>query len=425
MTTIKEMSTINQELKNFHNLLNDDCLDKKLFISIDQIKTKIVEFDCNNRGYLSLVLKYLVKTNNKLWLKITIQQYIENLRVNDFLLLMSYYNKIGPESLQSIESYDSTLFFEKHYLTNHFSSKSIKFLIENNLNEFISKLDGYYTILNEKDVNSINHFFGDFKLEFLNESEYNLLENYHKNENIFNEITRCDILSDNDNYESIINCFVSEILQNINFKNACNKYIESINIFLDDLALAFNNIFQNMCILDCGNILHGWTNGKINSKSYKYLIKVIEKLNEIGKIPLLVIHSKHLNKNRFRNDNEIKKSIDYILNKFKDLIFITPYGENDDYFILLFCIIGGISKIITKDNFGDHFSILTNSKNKLEYQFKYFLDDVKVKYNLDALHSIEFSKNLNREYSNCIQIIDNYVYIPTDKKRFIKYKLYG
>ena len=164
MTTIKEMSTINQELKNFHNLLNDDCLDKKLFISIDQIKTKIVEFDCNNRGYLSLVLKYLVKTNNKLWLKITIQQYIENLRVNDFLLLMSYYNKIGPESLQSIESYDSTLFFEKHYLTNHFSSKSIKFLIENNLNEFISKLDGYYTILNEKDVNSINHFFGDFKL---------------------------------------------------------------------------------------------------------------------------------------------------------------------------------------------------------------------------------------------------------------------
>ena len=104
------------------------------------------------------------------------------------------------------------------------------------------------------------------------------------------------------------------------------------------------------------------------------------------------------------------KEINYLNEKYKNIIFKTPYSENDDYFILiLFFIIK--CKILTKDNFGDHLHLFVNSEKNSSYQIKYILNDSIVNYNFDK-NNISFTKNLNISYSTSIQYIDKKIYIP-------------
>ena len=138
------LSPVNKELNNFHKIVNSKELpSESIFIDIDDVKTKIREFKINEKGFLSLVIKYLTRCENSNWLNVLVSENLENLRINDCLALTNYCRK--RKINYELKILKSNLFFSLHYKNYHFSSKSIEYLIDNNLNEIINNLDGYYT----------------------------------------------------------------------------------------------------------------------------------------------------------------------------------------------------------------------------------------------------------------------------------------
>ena len=130
------LSSANKELADFHKKVNSDKLPSSdIFESLNHIKFKINEHNINERGYLSLVIKYLIKCNNKQWLGVLLNENLKNLRINDCLALTKYFDDCN-------EVDKSDMFFSIHYKNYHFSSKSIAFLIDNNLDKYLYRLDG-------------------------------------------------------------------------------------------------------------------------------------------------------------------------------------------------------------------------------------------------------------------------------------------
>jgi hypothetical protein len=118
---------------------------------------------------------------------------------------------------------------------------------------------------------------------------------------------------------------------------------------------------------------------------------VINKFNN----NLIIIHTNHL-----KNEKIMK----ILKNK---IYFATPKGFNDDIFIIMAYLYNN-SKIISNDNYKDH--TIDN------YYFRNYLNDDLIKYSNKEGFFV-FEEEIN--YSHCIQIIDDKIYIP-GKKGFIK-----
>ncbi len=388
------LSPVNKELNNFHKIVNSKELpSESIFIDIDDVKTKIREFKINEKGFLSLVIKYLTRCENSNWLNVLVSENLENLRINDCLALTNYCRKrkINDE----LKILKSNLFFSLHYKNYHFSSKSIEYLIDNNLNEIINNLDGYYTSIDSKYISKNKN------LKEISDENYLLLKNY----------------SNSSSTNLLVNYYINKIFKKLNGDND-KKLIDSFFSRIKDSTKRY------ICI-DGGNILH-CVGGKISTESYKILDDLITKLNKNGYSPILVIHKRHLDTNFIKCSD--KSRIKYI-NKFtsnKDNIFVTPYNKNDDYYILLISLIGGF-KIITRDNYGDHINYLKNENKDYYYQIDYLLKDNLVTFELlgklSSNYNFSFSENINKYYSSCIQKIENEIYIPTDKDHFVKINL--
>ena len=75
----KVLSKINNELTNFHKIVNLVVLPiESMFIDINDVKSKIEEFNINEKGYLSLVIKYLTRRENNNWLNILVNENLQN-----------------------------------------------------------------------------------------------------------------------------------------------------------------------------------------------------------------------------------------------------------------------------------------------------------------------------------------------------------
>ena len=82
---------LNSELRSFHALVNSiDPIQDKLFIDISQMRDKLIDHHYNEKGYLSLLIKYLIRTNNIESLYLIIEENFERLRSNDCLSLIYY-----------------------------------------------------------------------------------------------------------------------------------------------------------------------------------------------------------------------------------------------------------------------------------------------------------------------------------------------
>ena len=396
----KILSAVNKELTDFHREVNSHKIPSNdIFESLNHIKLKISEHNINERGYLSLVIKYLIRCNNKEWLRILLNENIENLRINDCLALTKYFDDCD-------EVDKSNMFFSIHYKNYHFSSKSIEFLISNNLNKYLYCLDGYYTNINEKKL------LDDNKVRKIKRTEYYNLQNYNNSNNIFNK--------SNDNSDINIEYFVNKIVDKFTPEINKEKQRNRINKFFLNLSDKYSRIEYDFICLDCGNILH-CIGGEISNKGYIILIEMIKKLFEIGYIPIIVIHKRHLDKKSFNKSQKIINCIDFIISNYKDLIFETPYKENDDYYIFLISLIGGF-KIISKDTYGDHLQYLKNDRKDSYTQIDFLIKDLLVVYNIGSSLEISFSKNLIKNYSNCIQIINGQIFIPTTNGEFVLVK---
>ena len=172
-------------------------------------------------------------------------------------------------------------------------------------------------------------------------------------------------------------------LQNI------NKYISLFTAKISHKSLQeFNNIIINNYnyIIDAGNILFSRT-GLICKHSVNDLKTVIDTYPN----SLIIIHKRHL-------ENK------YIFNIIKDqLYYATPQHINDDLFTIIAYLNHQVN-IITNDTFKDH-SIDNN-------YLRYHINDILIKYTNEK--GIFIFEQIH-EYTQCIQVIDNCIYIPCIK----------
>jgi len=184
-------------------------------------------------------------------------------------------------------------------------------------------------------------------------------------------------------------------LKKITLENI-DKYVAVFSMEIDNKILKqFNDVISKNYdyIIDAGNILFSQT-GQIDTHSIEDLKTVIE----IYPNSLIIIHKRHL---------KDKKISEVIQGK---LFYATPPKINDDLFIILAYLKNQVN-IITNDNFKDH----TIDNNYLRFH----INDILIKYTND---NGKFTFKPICKYTECIQVIDDCVYIPS-KNGFIEFVL--
>jgi hypothetical protein len=282
-------------------------------------------------------------------------QKVENILLDSNLKLMKrdYFSYILEIFNDDIEK--SILFFKLILKKYNLNTKDIDFLINNNILYLLKILNNYYMTTSLKS-----------NIEELSKINFKVI--------------------DFDPY--LINSICNKLKLNI-FKNYYNNLITRIE------SKKYNYV------LDGGNILFS-IKGKNSMKGYKLLFSIMKKLKEEN--PLLIIHNKYL---KLKNKSKgISKIIKKLKDEFIDNIFMTPYKNNDDYYILLSSLKKNIP-IISNDNFNDHKYLVC------EEMLNNYIDRYVLKYNYLEIDEL-------KTYSNCIQIIDKVIYVPSESGNFFK-----
>jgi len=163
-------------------------------------------------------------------------------------------------------------------------------------------------------------------------------------------------------------------------------------------------------IVDGGNILHA-RNGQPNPED---LNRMITMLQSRGHSPIVIIHASHTDVSRSRSDYVVA-----VRNIFetRNVPFIaTPYGLNDDLFILLAYLmrvpICGCS-IVTRDTYTDHIEIFKNPQKNVSDDFGNDLAHDLVSFTVsDAYRQMHIPDATPKPYTSCIQVAGTRAYIP-------------
>lgn len=299
---------------------------------------------------------------------------------------------------------------------NNISWELHKLLLDNNLKEInkiidtikeldydngiITNLILYYIKINNK--NKVDYFLKNYKLmkrDYLNIIVYDknylylfdfIINNFELLDKdldfiIYNKINvlhKLDgyFLKNNCNYKNTIDTKLLKLyyLDEKSIQLILNL-IEKEIIITDKINNLLNINYDN--IIDCGNIIYN-NQGKINYNN----LNIINQLNGNN---LLIIHIKH------------KKNLN--CNILKNNIYFTPYKFNDDLYILYFFLkMKTKCFIISNDKYRDHIFNFNISE-----KFKNIITQQTINYNLDT--------NIINNYltfSNCIQVINDLIFIP-------------
>ncbi len=267
-------------------------------------------------------------------------------------------------------------------------------------NGIITNLILYYIKIN--DENKINYFLENCKLmkrDYLNVIVYDkkylylfdtIIDNFELLDkdldfiinNKLNVLHKLDgfFLKNNCNYKNTIDTNLLKLyyLDEKSIELMLNL-IEKEIIITDKMKDLLKNNYDN--IIDCGNIIYN-KQGKINYNN----LNIIKQLTGNN---LLIIHIKH--KKNLNNDI------------FKNNIYFTPYKFNDDLYILYFFLkMKTKCFIISNDKYRDHIFNFNISE-----KFKNIITQQTINYNLD-----ENKINNYPIFSNCIQVIDDFIFIP-------------
>lgn len=280
----------------------------------------------------------------------------EQLMKRDILGYCHYFYKIDKN--KSITSF--LFLISNHKLTND----NIDFIIENDMIDYLKLLDGYY-----------------YRTNYSNNLKST---KYLKSYPLSNILVKKTLKKISDN------------IDNKNISSFCNK---------------LNEIPDEKLVIDGGNILF-YFEGEVSVSGYMLLSNIINHLKEKNFIPVLVIHNRHLKQNNSKQKlnyiNKIKKDCEYI--------FETPYHKNDDYYIL-YSFLSLSCKVLSNDNYKDHiYNFRSNLKDDEMNLLGKYIEDLLIKYDFDkklSLGSLEI-------ISNCIQVFEDKIYIPTADNGFHK-----
>lgn len=312
----------------------------------------------DRRGFISLVLNFHINQNNDDDIDEIISNNIDIIMKRDLLNCSKYYYNSDLEK--------SEIIFRKLIDNFYFDNSCLDFIIENNMFMFLKFLDGKYlkTSIEGKTI-----------------CDYDILKKYHFNSDIIENVK-------------------NKIRQNINLDPIKNIYSKILENSIDN---------ENLIIIDAGNILFS-KSGKISNLGYNYLIDTIIHFISLDKVPIIVIHNRHL-KLKYKGQFKSKKIINNInlLKSLDCIILETPYGVNDDFYIV-YLALQFECYIITNDNYRDHiFNFRSNEKSNMENMIENYIESRLIKYNFRS-NKIVFDVIYN--YSKCIQIINNICYIP-------------
>lgn len=188
-----------------------------------------------------------------------------------------------------------------------------------------------------------------------------------------------------------------------------NKTKSHIAVIDQIRALATSSSYD--VIIDGGNVLHA-RNGQPNPED---LNRMITMLQSRGHSPIVIIHASHTDvSSRSRSDHVV--AVRNIFETRKVPFIATPYGLNDDLFILLAYLMRvptcGCS-IVTRDTYTDHIDIFKNPQKNVSDDFGKYLAHDLVSFTVsDAYRQMHIPDATPKPYTGCIQVVDTRVYIP-------------
>lgn len=351
----------------YKNLKEPGFVDKvlELFSLNLLVKTK-------NSGLISNILTWFISTGNNLMINQLISEVnqISNFKLmkRDYMNLVCYfYHTDYPKAQMYFET--EIICKKTNANTSIIQTKDIDFILSNRLNKMLKYLSGLFICSSSNFANPIVQADGNFK-KFTIKPE---LEKYL--------------------LEKITNSMES-------YSKTCEKFYAQ-------------NKKNYYAIIDAGNVLHG-RKGKITSESIADLEQIIiTTKKQIGE-PLIVVHKKHIKSYEKLQEVFIRTNSTY---------FLTPYNFNDDIFIMWFFVKSGCSAyIISNDKYRDHIftyqsslKIYFKDNDASMCEFSNVIKEQTIGYQLEPC---QIESPL--VYSNCIQIIGNYAYVPHIFGGFVK-----
>lgn len=373
----------NSNLNNLFNLLEQgQLLQFEKLVDLQQLDQHLEQ-----KGYLSLIIRFLTLTNNQSEIKKIIKQYSNHFNKRDLLTLISYFYQ--REINQNKPKRQSSAFLRvllKKFELNNFN---LVFLLENKVFAILKLLQGYYCPLKptETVLSSL--------IPFSNDIDYKNLKFHQFNQEIISH--NLDIIKSKITHFNDLEQEFGEILDN----NKNNQYI---------LVDGGNVLFSNKALIDLN--------------SYQRLLSMMNKISQMNKQPILVIHRRHLNFKKI-SDSHIINIINQITDQF--LVFKTPYHQNDDYYLLYLALKYQV-KIITNDLFGDHISVLKSQYDQTQtfYQTQFYIQDLQLKYQFLNSKTKHLKENKNESislqpiinYSQCIQVISSKIAINDQNGKY-------
>ena len=164
-------------------------------------------------------------------------------------------------------------------------------------------------------------------------------------------------------------------------------------------------------IVDGGSVLHS-RNGEPNPSDLR---KMIDLLKTRGHSPLVVIHASHTN---VKLNPTYAPEVNKILQQAGITFITTPSGLklNDDLFILLAYLIRTDHalpcSIVTRDTYTDHMDTFKNPQKNVSDDFGKYLANDLISFTNDAFGRMHVPPTQTKPFSNCIQIVEPYAYIP-------------
>jgi len=172
------------------------------------------------------------------------------------------------------------------------------------------------------------------------------------------------------------------------------------------LATATSNGYD--VIIDGGNVLHA-RNGQPNPED---LNRMITMLQSRGHSPIVIIHASHTDvSSRSKSDHAV--AVRNIFETRKAQFIATPYGLNDDLFILLAHLMRECCSIVTRDTYTDHIDIFKNPQKNMSDDFGKYLAHDLVSFTVsDAYRQMHIPDATPKPYTRCIQVAGTRAYIP-------------
>jgi hypothetical protein len=335
-----------------------ELLDNKNYEAIQQIieENKELVYKSTQKGLISLLLRYSIIMRND-DLIATLIPRLSMKRDYFSLILYNHPHQIAT----NIDLFG-------HINIYLLDSNDIKFIVENGLFYLLPLLDGKFVKVNiPKTIDNAP------QLKFIN---------------LPNIQTYIDKLL-------IALCNDPKLVVDQRKKQKCQEDISKFVTCIESK--------QYDVIIDGGNVIHS-RNGIPQPDD---LIELERILISQGLKPLVVIYPKHLKD--YSKLSQIRN------------ICPSPYNDLDDYYILLAYLInlnkGTVTHIVTNDEYQDHILRLNDGKND-NSDFSGHIRD-------DAIRYSNMYGNINlitplKTHSNCLQIIDNIAYIPTDDSGFVR-----